>query len=78
MAVLTVHFYWRLHFMDSDEFMTEQNQTFITRNIGTGKAGAGIPGKDGQALVDEEKNAQELNVHVPQREVNGEAVNEAN
>lgn len=58
MAVLTVHFYWRFHFMDNDEFMTEQNQTFITGNIGTGKGGAGIPGEDSQAPDDEEKNVQ--------------------
>jgi hypothetical protein len=74
---VTVHFYWRFHFMDNDEFMTEQNQTFITGNIATGKAGAGVPGEDAQAPVDEEKNVQELNSNVPQREANGEAINEA-
>ena len=64
--------------MDNDEFMTEQNQTFITGNIGTGKAGAGVLGEDAQAPVDEEKNVQELNAGIPQRGVNGESINEAN
>jgi hypothetical protein len=34
--------------------------------------------KDVYALVDEEKNMQEFNTIVLQREVNGEAINEAN
>ena len=63
MAVLTAHFYWRYHFMDNDEFMTEQNQTFITDGTGTGQAGAGedvpqIPEpQEAQGPVDEEKVA---------------------
>lgn len=54
--VLTVDFYFRYRHMDSDAFMTEQNQTFVPGPEGrTGVAGAGLPAEseDVQAMADE-------------------------
>ena len=41
--------------MDSDEFMTEQNQTFITGGTATGQVGAGE-----ERPADEEQAASEV------------------
>jgi dipeptide/tripeptide permease len=60
MAVLTAHFYWRYHFMDSDEFMTEQNQTFVTGGTATGQVGAGEERPGDEEAVRDEKTASEL------------------
>ena len=70
MAVLTVHFYWKYHYMDDDEFMTEQNQTFITGGAGTGQAGAGQEEvQEQQGPPDEEHAVREPQVE--DKEVGG-------